>query len=214
MPMIVYGDARSGNCYKIALLARHLGRPLEWREIDVLSGATREPWFRAMNPFGKLPVVQLDGGDYLAESNAVLVHLAQDTAWWPEDGLLQAQVLQWMFWEQYSHEPYIATSRFWRSLSGQPEMYRRQLAERRPGGDLALDQLERQLESTAWLVGERPSIADIALYAYTHVADEGGFDLAARHSVRAWIDRMQALPGHCAMRYPGPVWSPQPATDL
>ncbi|PWN55951.1 glutathione S-transferase family protein [Abyssibacter profundi] len=206
--MIVYGDARSGNCYKIALLASHLSLPLEWREIDVLSGQTRQPWFLRMNPFGKLPVVQLDDGTYLAESNAVLIHLAQHSTWWPTAPLDQARVLQWLFWEQYSHEPYIATSRFWLTISGRPEAFRAQLADRHPGGNAALDVLDAHLATHPWLVGRSPTVADIALYAYTHVAHEGGFDLAPRPALRAWLQRMQDTPGHAAMRSPGPHWSP------
>jgi len=206
--MIVYGDARSGNCYKIALLANHLDIALEWREIDVLSGQTRQGWFRRINPYGKLPVVELNTGEHLAESNAILVHLAQDSAWWPAQRLAQARVLQWLFWEQYSHEPYIATSRFWLSISGEPDRYRVQLADRRPGALAALDCLETHLATHHWLVGDTPTIADIALYAYTHVADEAGFDLTPCPAIRRWLERVRSIPGHLPMRTPGPPWTP------
>lgn len=206
--MIVYGDSRSGNCYKIALLARHLGITLEWREVDVLSGATRSDWFLSINPFGKLPVVELDDDTHLAESNAVLCYLAEGTAWWPDERLLRAEVLQWLFWEQYSHEPYIATVRFWVALSGQPEAHTSQIARCRPQGERALLRMDGHLRERRWLVGGHPTIADIALFAYTHVAEEGGYRLDDYPAVLAWLDRMQGLPEHMPMQTPRALWQP------
>lgn len=206
--MIVYGDSRSGNCYKIALLAHHLGVTLDWREVDVLSGATKTDWFRAINPLGKLPAVELGDGTRLAESNAVLCYLADNTAWWPANPVSRAKVLQWMFWEQYSHEPYIATVRFWVTLSGQAAAFEHQIAERRPQGERALTCMDRHLANRDWFVGDQPSIADIALYAYTHVAHEGGFDMSVFPAIGIWLDRLSGLPSHRPMQAPSRPWQP------
>ncbi len=195
MPTL-HDNADSGNCYKVRLAMAQLGRPFTRIEYDTDHGATRTPAFLAKNPNGRVPVLELDDGTCLAESDAILWYLAEGTALLPEDRLERARVLQWMFFEQYSHEPYIAVVRHWikhRLLDSAREA---QLAERRTKGYAALDVMEKHLGSRAFLVGERYSIADIALYAYTHVAHEGEFDLAPYSGVRAWLDRLRAQPGH------------------
>lgn len=206
--MILYGDSRSGNCYKIQLLCAHLGHAVEWREVDVNSGATRAPWFLALNPFGKLPVLELAPGQWLPESNAASCALAEGTPWLPADRVDRARVLAWLFWEQYSHEPVIATVRYWMTLSPTPDAHTADIARCRPGGERALDTLDAHLTEHDWLVGPQPTIADIALYAYTHVAHEAAYDLAARPAVTAWLARMAALDGHRPMQAPRPLWQP------
>jgi glutathione S-transferase len=149
-----------------------------------------------MNPNGRVPVLQTDDGGYLAESNAILVYLARDSRFLPGDPWLQAQALQWMFFEQYSHEPFIAVVRHWIADLGLEEEYEDKIAEKRPGGYAALAVMDGRLDGNDYLVGAAYSVADISLYAYTHVAEEGGFDLEPYPNVRAWIERVQAQPGH------------------
>ena len=194
----VYGTAASGNCYKIALLLAQLQRDCRWVEIDILKRESRTPEFLARNPNGRVPVVEIDG-HHLAESNAIIYFFAQGTPFWPADAWQQAQTLQWMFFEQYSHEPYIATSRFIVTLLRKAEEMRAVLDEKRPRGYAALDVMERHLQTRAFFVGERYGLADIALYAYTHVAHEGGFDLAGYPAIRAWCQRVAAQPRHIPM---------------
>ena len=184
----------SGNGFKVRLLLSHLEMPHERIERDILKGETRTAEFLAINPNGRIPVLEFDDGRVLAESNAILYYLAQDTSFWPTDRFEQAQVLQWMNFEQYSHEPYIAVVRFW-TFSGQLEENAAELPTRRAKGEDALDVMERHLEGRAFFVVDRYSIADIALYAYTHVAHEGGFDLSTRPNVTAWLERVAAQPG-------------------
>ena len=198
--MKVYGDHESGNCYKLRLLLSHLDRSYEWVDVDVLTRQTRTPEFLAKNPNGRVPVLELDDGTFLAESNAILWYLASGSDFVPRGQLEQAKALQWMFFEQYSHEPYIATSRYWIYYLGEREKYRDQLAEKRDPGYAALGVMERHLAQRPFFVGPRMTIADIALYAYTHVADEGDFDLAGYPAVRHWLERVAAVPGHIAMR--------------
>ncbi|HYD46852.1 MAG TPA: glutathione S-transferase family protein [Terriglobales bacterium] len=191
----------SGNGYKVRLLLHQLGLPFELVEHDILTGATRTAEFLAKNPNGRIPVLELDNGVFLPESNAILFHLAEGTAFLPRDRLERAQVLQWMFFEQYSHEPNIATSRFWlRHLEITPER-RLALEQKKVAGDAALAVMERHLAARQFFVGERYTIADIALYAYTHVAAEGGFDLEPYPAVRAWLTRVRAQPAHVEITY-------------
>ena len=198
--MKIYGDIRSGNCYKLKLLLELLGRPYRWEALDVLSGVTQSPNFLALNPNGKIPLLRLDDGRVLAESNAILHFLAEGSDFLPTDRWDHAQVLQWLFFEQYSHEPYIAVARFIRSFLGLPEARRAEYESKQAGGYRALAVMDQHLARQEWLVGDGCSIADIALYAYTHVAHEGGFELAGYPSVRAWLDRIAALPGYVPMR--------------
>jgi len=198
--MKVYGDHESGNCYKIRLLLGHLDRSYEWVDVDVTARETRTPAFLEKNPNGRVPVLELDDGTCLAESNAILWYLARGTDFLPERPLDQALVLQWLFFEQYSHEPYIATSRYWIHYLGAREQYAAKLAEKREPGYAALGVMDRHLASRPFFVGPRLTLADIALYAYTHVAGEGDFDLAPYPAVRAWLTRVAAVPGHVPMR--------------
>lgn len=191
--MRLYDFHESGNGYKVRLLLSHLGIRYDRVELDILKGETRTPEFLAINPNGRIPTLVLDDGRVLSESNAILYYLAQDTAYWPADRFEQAQVLQWMGFEQYSHEPFIATVRFW-TFAGQLAEHEAELAGRRANGEAALDVMEEHLAKASFFVADRYSIADIALYAYTHVADEGGYDLTPRPAIRAWIERVASQP--------------------
>jgi len=192
----LYDYLPSGNGYKVRLLLSQLALPYELVELDILQGETRTPEFLAKNPNGKIPVLELEDGATLSESNAILFYLAEATPFFPEDRLERARVLQWMCFEQYSHEPNIAVARFWLTHGGPTEEQRRQLPERQARGYAALDVMEQDLAQKAYFVAGRYGIADIALYAYTHVADEGGFDLARYPAIRAWLDRVRAQPRH------------------
>lgn len=197
--MRIYGMSGSGNCYKPALLLRQLGRSFEWQEVDILQGATRSPEFLAKNPNGKVPLLQLDDGRTLAESNAMLCYLAEHTPYFPDDAWLRAQILQWLFFEQYSHEPYIATVRFWVHYLHKREAYAQKIAEAMPRGYAALGVMEQQLQKTPWLAGAQYTIADIALYAYTHVAHQGGYSLDDYPRIRDWLARFAQQPGFAPM---------------
>lgn len=196
MPTL-YQDPRSGNCYKCTLTAAHLGKPLRTVNIDVMSGMTRQQAFLARNPNGRVPTLELDNGVCLPESNAIIWYLAEGSTLIPTDPLERAQMLQWMFFEQYSHEPNIATVRHWISHGIEITPLRAQLIEhKRPQGYAALGVMETHLATRTYFVGTRPTVADIALYAYTHVAEEGGFALAPYPNVRAWLDRVAADAPH------------------
>ncbi|HZR81226.1 MAG TPA: glutathione S-transferase family protein [Candidatus Binatia bacterium] len=192
----LYDYLSSGNGYKIRILLSLLGIPFERIELDIVAGETRTPDFLARNPNGRIPVLELEDGTALAESNAILFYLADGTPYLPEGRLQRAQVLQWMFFEQYSHEPNIATSRFWLTHGLLTDERRPLLAQKHALGVAALGVMERHLAGRDFFVGQRYSIADIALYAYTHVAGEGGFDLAPHPNVRAWLARVADRPGH------------------
>jgi glutathione S-transferase len=189
----LYDYLISGNGYKVRLLLTQLGVPFERIELDITKGETRTPEFLRKFPNGRIPAVELDDGKPLFESNAIIAYFAEDTPFMPVDRFQRAQVLQWLFFEQYSHEPYIASVRY---LVMHPEVAdpRRAIVETmmRPRGYAALDVMEGHLRSREWFVGESYSIADIALYAYTHVAGEGGFDLAGYPAVRAWLERVKS----------------------
>jgi glutathione S-transferase len=189
----VYGMAASGNCYKVKLLLTQLGLPYRWQETDTRQGATRTPEYLALNPAGKVPLLVLDDGQTLPESNAILCYLAEGSALWPVNRLSRAQVLQWMFFEQYSHEPYIAVARAIRRFYPEREAEIPALLEK---GYKALDILEQHLRRHDFLVAGRYTVADIALYAYTHVAEEGGFELARYPAIQDWLKRVAAEPGH------------------
>ena len=194
--MRLYDFLESGNGYKVRLALHQLGIPFERVEMDIVAGATRTPGFLAKNPNGRIPTLELPDGTFLAESNAILFYLADGTPLLPTDRLQRAQALQWMFFEQYSHEPNIATSRYWlHHVELTPER-RAALVEKKRAGDAALGVMETHLASRTFFVGERYTIADIALYAYTHVADEGGFDLEPFSAVRAWLARVASQPRH------------------
>jgi glutathione S-transferase len=192
--MLLYDNPASGNCYKVRLLLAQLGLDYERRALDVVDRSNRKAVLGDLNPGLRVPTLVLDDGRPLGESGAILWYLADGTKLVPEDPYERGQVLQWMFFEQYSHEPYVAVPRFWltKGIDVDPET----LAERQRVGYLAFDALEGHLAGAEYLVGERYSIADVALYAYTHVAGEGGFDLAPYPAIRAWLDRVAAQRGH------------------
>ena len=193
--MLLYNSQVSGNCYKVRLLFAHLGVEYERREVDVVDRSNRVELLGNLNPALRVPTLVLDDGRPLAESNAILFYFADRTPYLPEDRYERAQVLQWLFFEQYSHEPNIAVVRFWVAYSDAPPVDA-ELEARRRAGYTALDAMERHLSSRTFHVGESFTIADIALYAYTHVAAEGGFDLAGYPAIRAWLDRVAGQPGH------------------
>ena len=199
----LYGMTGSGNCYKPALLMRQLGMPFEWVEVDILKGGSRTPEFLARNPNGKVPLLEItDGGETraLAESNAMLCYLAEGTPFLPEDRWPRAQVLQWLFFEQYSHEPYIATVRFWVKYLRKQDEWKEKIAEASKKGHAALAVMEQQLAKTPFLAGPRYTIADIALYAYTHVAHEGNDSLQPYPALRGWLARVEAQPDFVPMQ--------------
>jgi glutathione S-transferase len=198
--LTVYGDRESGNCYKVLLVLHLLGIGYRWRPVDILAGETRRPDFLARNPNGRVPVLELAPGVHLAESNAILCYLAEGSALMPDDRLLKARILQWLFFEQYSHEPNIATSRYYLHYLKDPVGKADELARRRAPGLQALAVMEDRLARLPFFVGERLTVADIALFAYTHVAGEGGFDLAPFPAIRSWIDRVREQPGFEPMR--------------
>jgi len=194
--MLLYDSPVSGNCYKVRLLLAHLGIPYERRTLDVVDRSNRPDVLGGLNPALRVPTLVLDDGRPLAESGAILWYFGEGTRFVPDDRYERAHVLQWMFFEQYDHEPAIAVVRFWVAYSGRPEAYADRLEERTAAGYRALAAMERHLDGREFLVGSRLSLADIALYAYTHVADEGGFDLGAYPAVRAWLARVAAVAGH------------------
>lgn len=191
----LYDYLESGNGYKVRLLLHQLGVPFERVELDILRGETRTPDFLRLNPNGRIPLLRLEDGTCLAESNAIQWYLAEGTRFLPDDRVGRAQALQWMFFEQYSHEPYVAVLRFW-THAGRLAEKAAEVPERRERGLAALAVMERELAGRDWFAGGRYSIADIALYAYTHVAPEGGFDLGPFPALRRWLERVRAQPGH------------------
>lgn len=195
----IYGDYLSGNCYKIKLLMHLLGLEYEWQPVNILNGDTETPAFLAKNPNGKIPVLELEDGTCLWESNAILNFLADGSAFLPSEPRLRTQVLQWQFFEQYSHEPYVAVARFIQLYQGMPAERLEEYKTCQVRGNKALRVMEMQLQLTPYLVGQQFSIADIALYAYTHVAHEGGFELAGYPAILAWIERVKAQPGYVGM---------------
>ncbi|MEW6493721.1 MAG: glutathione S-transferase family protein [Cyanobacteriota bacterium] len=192
----LYDFLPSGNGYKVRLLLTQLGISFERIELNILKGETRTPEFLSKNPNGRIPVLEVEPGKFLAESNAILCYLGEGTPFFSNDSWERAQILQWLFFEQYSHEPYIATSRFWISILAQADEYRDALNQKREPGYAALTVMEKHLSKQQFLVGERYSIADIGLFAYTHVADEGGFDLTRFPAIQAWIERIKSQPNH------------------
>jgi len=199
MAIKVYGDINSGNCYKIKLLMSLLDITHEWIHVDILAGETRTAAYLAKNPNGKIPLMQLDDGRYLSESNAILNYLAEGTGFLPQDAFARAQVLQWQFFEQYSHEPYIAVARYIAKYLGLPEERKAEYEGKQAGGHKALAVMEQQLEKTPYLVGDQYTIADISLYGYTRVADEGGFDLSGYAAINRWMKRLESEPKHISM---------------
>jgi glutathione S-transferase len=195
--VLLYNSAVSGNCYKVRLLFAHLGLEYETVELSVVDRSNRSEVLGELNPAQRVPTIVLDDGRPLGESNAILWYFGDGSAYVPTDPYERAQVLQWQFFEQYQHEPAIAVARF---LIAYSELPREQYEERLPGltksGYVALDAMEQHLAGHAFLAGDRYSIADISLYAYTHVAHEGEFDLERYPAIRAWLGRVAGQPGH------------------
>lgn len=199
----LYDFASSGNGYKVRLMLHLLEKPFEYRPVDILKGESRTREFLGKNPNGRIPVLELPTGEHLAESNAILFYLADGTEFFPDRPLERARVMQWMFFEQYSHEPNIATSRFIRHYREIDAATERVLAQKKKLGDAALALMDEHLDEREFLVAGRYTIADVALYAYTHVADEGGFDLDAYPAVQRWLARVAAHPRHVPITYTG-----------
>ena len=202
--LALYDYLDSGNGYKVRLLLAQLERPYRWIELDILNGETRTPGFLAKNANGRIPTLELDDGTCLAESNAILWYLADGTRFVPDEPIARAQALQWMFFEQYSHEPYVATPRFILKHLPPDSPRRAELPHRLTLGRAALGVMDGHLKARSFFAGERYSIADIALYAYTHVAHEAGLDLAPYSSVRAWLTRVAAEPRHVPITWRPP----------
>jgi glutathione S-transferase len=195
--VLLYDSAVSGNCYKVRLLLAHVGIEYERRELSVIDRSNRPEVLGELNPALRVPTVVLDDGRSLGESGAILWYFGEGTRFVPDDPYERAQVLQWLFFEQYDHEPNVAVARFWLEYAGSsadktPDRFE----EWHRNGNRALAAMERHLEGRDWFVGDSMSLADIALYGYTHVADEGGFDLAPYPSIRAWLERVASQPGH------------------
>ena len=195
----LYEFSSSGNCYKVRLLLTQLGLPFERVEVNILQGESRTPDFIDKNLNGRIPVLEIEPGKFLSESNAILFYLSENTQFLPNDSWEKAQVLQWLFFEQYSHEPYIATSRFWIFLLGKADEYREAINQKREPGYAALTVMETYLTNHTFFVGEHYTIADIGLFAYTHVADEGGFDLGRFPAIQAWLERVKAQPQYVSI---------------
>lgn len=183
----VYGDMKSGNCYKVKLVLALLGIPYRWQAVDILKGETQTADFLAKNPLGKLPLLELEDGRCLSESNAIMGFLAADSALIPTDEFAKAKMYQWLFFEQYSHEPYVAVARFIQLYLGLPEARLEEYKAMQVKGYRALDVMEQQLASSSFMIGEQFTLADIGLYAYTHVAHEGGFDLSHYPKISGWL---------------------------
>lgn len=196
----IYGDSRSGNCYKIQLLCAEMDIKYDWEEVDILAGDTRTSQFLAMNANGRIPLLALPDGRYLPESNAILFYLADGSELFTGDAYARADILRWMFFEQYSHEPYIATSRFIIKYLGNPADRQASLEEKKAGGNAALAIMEQQLTGRPFITGNDFNLADIALFAYTHVADEGGFNLDEYPAIGKWIKSIIGRPNFVPMK--------------
>jgi glutathione S-transferase len=194
--MLLYNSQISGNCYKVRLLLAHLDIPYEKRDVDVIDRSDPRDFLAGLNPVRRAPTLVLDDGRPLAESNAILWYFGEGTRFVPDDRYDRAKVLQWMFFEQYEHEPSIAVARFLKTYSTKPELWESQREHLTKRGTKALQALEGGLQGRDWLAADEMTIADIALYAYTHSADEGGFSLDAYPAIRAWLERVASQPGH------------------
>ncbi|CAN7378599.1 glutathione S-transferase family protein [Pseudoxanthomonas sp. LjRoot143] len=198
-PVTVHGMSTSGNCHKVRLLLEQLGRPYAWVEVDSAQGATRTPAYLAKNPNGKVPMLERADGSVLVESDAILYWLAEGTPMLPVDAWQRAQALSWLFFEQYSHEPYIAVARFIRGWTPVDSPRRADLPRLIERGGQALAVMENHLQHEAWFTGAAYGVADIALFAYTHCADDGGFDLSVYPRITDWLARVRATPGFVPM---------------
>ena len=196
---VIYGMRESGNCYKLKLLMRHLNIAYQWREIDIFKGESQTEEYRAKNSVGEVPLLQFPDGSYLAQSNAILFYLAQGSSYYFDDKRLAAEILQWMFFEQYSHEPYIAVARKIKKLLPADHPDNQKMPELEKRGYHALTIMQQHLSKHEYFVADKYSIADISLYAYTHIAEEGGFELDAYPSILRWMDDIRAQVGYVAM---------------
>ena len=190
----LYDFLPSGNSYKVRLLLSQLEIPYERVEINILKGESRTPEFLRQNPNGRIPLLEIEKGQYLSESNGIMYYLSEGSKFFPENHFQKSQVMQWLFFEQYSHEPYIATSRYWVTILGKADEYQEELAKKQEAGYAALNVMEKHLEDKIFLVGDGYTIADIGLYAYTHMADEGGFDLSGFPNIISWLKRVESQP--------------------
>ena len=197
----LYDFLPSGNSYKVRLLLSQLGIPYKRIDVDILKGQIRTPEFLAKNPNGRIPLLEIEPQVYLSESNAIMLYLARGSSLLPRDQLSYAKVLQWLFFEQFSHEPYIATSRYWITLLGKEREYHDELQKKRGPGNATLKLMDQHLGINNYLVSDRYTIADIGLYAYTHVAPEGGFDLDSFPNIVAWLDRVASQPAYIGIRH-------------
>jgi len=200
--MKIYGDKHSGNCYKLVLAGNLLGFHYEWVDVDILNGETQTPEFLAKSPNGKIPLLELENGLTLSESNAILNYLCDGSSYYPADIWIRAKIHQWQFFEQYSHEPYIAVARFINKYLGLPEERKEEYASKQVSGNKALSIMNTQLEHSPFLVTDYPTTADISLFAYTHVANEGGFDLRQFPAVRKWVERILGMHSVTPMQSP------------
>ena len=194
----LYEYSPSGNCYKVRLLLTQLNIAFDRTEINILEGKSRTPEFLVKNPNGRIPVLEIAPGKFLFESNAIMFYLSEETEFFPTDKFERAQVMQWLFFEQYSHEPFIATSRVW-YLIGKAQEYQEALQQKQAPGYAALGVMEQHLAENEFFAGDRYTIADIGLFAYTHVADEGGFDLTRFPAIQTWIDRVKNQPRYISI---------------
>lgn len=197
----LYDFPPSGNSYKVRLLLTQLEISFEIVPVNILKKETRTKEFLAKNPNGRIPLLEIETGQFLAESNAILFYLSQDTEYFPQDSWERAQVMQWLFFEQFSHEPHLATSRYWISILGKAEEYKEELAKKQKLGYAALQVMEKHLSTRDFFVGNKYSIADIGLFAYTHVAEEGRFDLSRFPAILAWIERVKARPKYISIKH-------------
>lgn len=197
--MKVYGDVKSGNCYKVKMTLDILQKPYDWVDVDILAGETNKPEYLAKNEAGKIPLLMLDDGRFLSESNAIINFLAHDSSLLPADTYDLACVQKWQFFEQYSHEPFIAVARYINKYLGLPAARKSEYENLQAGGHKALKVMEQQLAKTPFLVNQDFTTADISLYAYTHVCNEGGFSLQGYPNIQAWLKRIEALPLYAKM---------------
>ncbi|WP_210330373.1 glutathione S-transferase family protein [Aliikangiella sp. G2MR2-5] len=195
----LYGDIISGNCYKTYLIANLLDIPVHWVNVDIMAGEAQTAKFQQKNPNAKIPLLELEDGRLLSESNAIINYLADGSALIPQDQFLKAKVLEWQFFEQYSHEPFIAVARFINKYQGLPAERKAEYESKQAGGHKALSIMDKQLQKSDYLVSDQLTTADISLYAYTHVAHEGGFDLTPYSGINAWIERIRSLPKYIGM---------------
>lgn len=196
---LVYGMSLSGNCHKVRMVLEHLGLPYKWIETDILSGASRTDEFLDRNPVGKVPVLQLADGQHLAESNAIIQYLANGSSLWPDDRFQQAQALKWMFFEQNRHEPSVAEARYIAKFLPSDHPRQAELPGKHATGHEAFAVMEKQLQNSSYLVSENYCVADVALFAYTHVAEEGGFDMSGYPAIKRWVESMLSVPGFSRM---------------